>query len=304
VQLVDACGDNRVERCTMRDLAAGGVKIAPGCERNTVADCRISHGARVYLGADAVLIGDAGGNQVVHNEIDHFYHVGVSAGWVWGYGPSKAFGNVIEYNHIHDIGQGVLSDLAGIYTLGPSPGTRIRFNRIHDIRRRGYGAFGIYLDEATSSVLVENNLVYRCQSGGFQLTSGKDNVIRNNIFAHNEELWVHRVMTEPHFQADFERNVVALTGGHVLRNQEAGAWGPENTRFARNVYFDVSRHPLDFDGKSLEAWRGLGMDAGSLVADPQFVDPGHDNFRLAPGSPAFQVGFQEFDLTHVGPRDR
>jgi len=302
VELVDACREIEIAGCTMRDLGAGAVKIRPACERNTVTDCRIHHGGKTYHGADAILIGDAGGNQVVHNEIHHFYHVGVSAGRVWGYGESKAYGNVIEYNHIHDIGQGFLSDLAGIYTLGPSPGTRIRYNRIHDLRRRGYGAFGIYLDDGTCSVLVENNLVYRSQSGGFHQTTGKDNVVRNNIFALNEELWIHRVLSELHPAATFEKNIVYFAKGTVLRDQEGGAWGPESTRFADNLYFDSSGRPLDFAGKTFAEWRKSGMDSGSIVADPLFVDLEHDNYRLKPQSPAFRVGFQEFDLSSVGPR--
>ena len=34
------------------------------------------------------------------------------------------------------------------------------------------------------------------------------------------------------------------------------------------------------------------MDRNSIVADPLFVDPENGNFDLAPGSPAFDLGFQ------------
>ena len=31
--------------------------------------------------------------------------------------PSNVFGNVVvEHNHVHDIGKGVMSDMGGIYT--------------------------------------------------------------------------------------------------------------------------------------------------------------------------------------------
>jgi hypothetical protein len=39
-------------------------------------------------------------------------------------------------------------------------------------------------------------------------------------------------------------------------------------------------------------WRRLGFDRNSLVANPRFVAPSLDDFRLAPGSPAFKIGFR------------
>ncbi|MDG3006517.1 right-handed parallel beta-helix repeat-containing protein [Paludisphaera mucosa] len=49
------------------------------------------------------------------------------------------------------------------------------------------------------------------------------------------------------------------------------------------------------------SWRSLGMDAHSVVADPQFVDPAHDDYRLKPGSPAFQLGFKPIPVEKIGP---
>ena len=44
----------------------------------------------------------------------------------------------------------------------------------------------------------------------------------------------------------------------------------------------------------------LGQDAGSLLADPQFVDPEKGGFRLKPSSPAFVLGFKPFDYSRAG----
>ena len=51
------------------------------------------------------------------------------------FSPSKAVNNVLEHNHIHDLGQGMLSDLGGICTLGVSPGAQLRNNELHSVKR-------------------------------------------------------------------------------------------------------------------------------------------------------------------------
>ena len=49
-------------------------------------------------------------------------------------------------------------------------------------------------------------------------------------------------------------------------------------------------------------WRGRGFDSHSVVADPLFVDPDHDDYALKPDSPALKLGFKPIDLSAVGLR--
>jgi hypothetical protein len=44
-----------------------------------------------------------------------------------------------------------------------------------------------------------------------------------------------------------------------------------------------------------------GMDQHSLVAEPIFVDPQHDDYRLKPESPALKPGFQPIPMDQTGP---
>ena len=50
----------------------------------------------------------------------------------------------------------------------------------------------------------------------------------------------------------------------------------------------------------LEAWQAKGHDAGSIVADPKFVDPVNFDFALAPDSPVLEMGFLPIDSAKIG----
>ena len=42
-------------------------------------------------------------------------------------------------------------------------------------------------------------------------------------------------------------------------------------------------------------------EEGEVVADPGFVDPANDDYRLRPDSPAFALGFQPIPVDRIGP---
>ena len=299
VEVADGCMDVDVCANTIADLGGGGVKVEQGSQRTTIADNVIADGGHLFPSAVGVLVRKSGANKILHNHIHDFYYTGISVGWLWGYGDSGgAFGNVIEYNHVHHIGRGMLSDMGGIYTLGASTGTRIRFNVFHDIESRGYGGWGIYLDEGSTDVLVEKNLVYRTKSGGFHQHYGRNNLIQNNIFALGREYQIARSRVEHHRSITFRRNIVYFTQGTFFRSANV----EQNCVFERNLYWDASGRALDFWGKTLDQWQAVGMDADTVIADPLFVDPDTGDFRFRPGSPIAAIGFEPFDLSSVGPR--
>jgi hypothetical protein len=49
------------------------------------------------------------------------------------------------------------------------------------------------------------------------------------------------------------------------------------------------------------SWQAKGMDAHSVVADPLFVGPAQDNYRLQPASPALALGFEPLPFDKIGP---
>jgi hypothetical protein len=309
VEIGPGCSRIEIRGNVLRDLGGGGIRVGSAASRenpardNVLLDNRIEEGGRIWHSAVGILVLHSGGNVVAHNLIHDFFYTGISVGWIWGYRDSPARDNRIERNHIHRIGQRVLSDMGGIYTLGPSPGTVVRNNLIHDVDSFAYGGWGIYFDEGSTGILAEDNVVYRTKDGGFHQHYGKENVVRNNIFAFAREAQIGRSRHEPHLSFTFERNIVLWTEGTLFHRGYSDKVG-HGYRFDRNVYFQTEGKPVNFGGLSLEEWRALGQDAESVVADPLFVDPGKDDFRLRPESPALRLGFRPIDLSGVGPRTR
>ena len=50
-----------------------------------------------------------------------------------------------------------------------------------------------------------------------------------------------------------------------------------------------------------DSWRSQGSDVHSIVADPLFVAPDKDDYRLKENSPAAQIGFKAIPVEQIGP---
>ncbi|HEX7861020.1 MAG TPA: right-handed parallel beta-helix repeat-containing protein [Verrucomicrobiae bacterium] len=301
----------RIVRNKMVDLGGGGVRIgetaipkspADECHSHVITDNHIHQLGRIYPPAVGVFILQSGTNRVAHNDIHDLYYTAISVGWQWGYNETPCRENIIEFNHLHDIGQNLLSDMGAVYTLGPQRGTVIRNNLIHDVSAFTYGGWGLYTDEGSSDIVLENNIVYRCKNAGFHQHYGKENVVRNNVFAFNVENQIMRTRPEAHSSFTFTNNIVCFDSGNLLGSN----WSNDNYRMGGNIYFDTrqakSPEKMKFAGITFEEWKKRGHDQNSMISDPQFVAPERFDFRLKESSPALKLGFKPIDLSSVGIR--
>ncbi|MBP3376630.1 MAG: right-handed parallel beta-helix repeat-containing protein [Clostridia bacterium] len=303
IEVGRGCRRVRIENNEIYDICAGGVKILGGearcADEYVTSDCVIRNNhihdcGKRYEAGCGVLVMHASNNEISENEIQSLAYSGISVGWVWGYDESSTYGNIIRGNHIYNIGNGSLSDMGGIYTLGRQSGTVISENRVHDVKCLEYGAWGIYLDEGSSNITVENNVVWGTGKQAIHIHWGTDNTVRNNIFLTDKSSAATVSIREWHHPSVFERNIMVTDGYEIVSGK---AW---DCSYHSNIVYDISdRDTLllrDEEGNcySLEAWEdAYPQNCGNLVADPRISGIAERNFVISEDSPARALGFED-----------
>ena len=308
LRFLRGCRDITVRQCRLHDLGAGGIYIGeagvprPGAEHTshvTIENCIIHTGGRYFMAGIGVLVFHASDVTIRHCDIADFFYSAISTGWTWGYKPTPCARILIEHCRLHHLGWAVLSDMGGVYTLGPQPGSVIRGCHIHDIGCASYGGWGMYNDEGSTGILWENNLVHDTQSAGYHQHYGRGNIVRNNIIADCAEEHVRYSRPEDFFAFAFERNIVLLGEGRLFMHVDKN-WDNGRVFLNDNVYWRPGGTIPEFAGKTWADWQFLGRDTTSVVADPLFVAPEQGDWTLKPESPALKLGFKPFDWKLAG----
>jgi len=299
-----ACSNSLVDHCYLNNLGSGGIYLGDftpqqGAEHThniRLHNNIIQTGGQEFPSAVGVWVGHSSDNEISHNDIGNFYYSGISVGLIWGYADSNAKRNKIAYNHIHHIGWSLLSDMAAVYTLGKSEGTVISNNVIHHVHAYSYGGWGLYTDEGSSDIVMENNLVYNTKTGGFHQHYGENNIIRNNIFAFAKLYQAQCTRVENHRSFTFDNNIILFDEGVVLK----GAWEKTDINMDKNIYWNIAGNTYDFNGKSFAEWQKTGHDQNSLIAEPGFKNPRSFDFSFKKKNNARKTGFVPFDYTKAG----
>jgi len=313
------CHECSISGNTLRQLGGGGIKVGgaeldgPAGERTghiSVCDNTITHVGRVFHQSVGVLLTHAYACKIAHNEIAHTCYTGISCGWSWGYRKTITRDILIEKNLIHDIGEGVLSDNGGIYLLGVQPGTIVRGNHIYRVTAADYGGWGIYPDEGSAHVLFVDNWVHDTQGPSFSIHYGRENVVRNNVFARSTEGGLVCVgRGESHVAANVFQNVLMGPAPFMYQGAYAGDIR-ESVRATGNLFGfpdgvpDSSHSDFRKDVPhriSWQDWLAAGHDATSIVADPMAIET-ERTLTFAADSPIRRIGFRVPDWSDCGPR--
>jgi hypothetical protein len=88
-------------------------------------------------------------------------------------------------------------------------------------------------------------------------------------------------------------------------------WNDQMKNFAPRIGWRVNNGALEVESMRLhkvepvsewDSWKANGVDALSLVADPQWADS--KLFTLKPESPAWKLGFERIPVEKIGPQPK
>ena len=198
-------------------------------------------------------------------------------------------------------------------------------------------AWGIYLDDDTSGTHVFGNIVARTPLGAVHVHGGRDNVIENNIFVDGASQQITysgygpkqdvKMFTDN--SRPFLTNRLYLEKYPALAHFDlATAWQTAGTKFLHNIVYyhgtnsmlsQFSNMPFDQMESDYNVFYHFGLplqsrgkipaamllaakklEQHSVFADPLFVTPEKDDYRLRDGSPALKLGFQPIPIEKIG----
>jgi hypothetical protein len=313
----DGCRNFSFIHNLVEDSGAGGLYIGETSwsektketsltSHGTIDNNIIRDGGHLLTAGIGVWIGHASNITLSHNDIGNYRYTGVSSGWTWGYRETANKDIRILYNRIHHIGDGVLNDMGGIYTLGNHHNSLVIGNEIHDVWSYDYtgrGGWGLYTDEGSANLLFESNLVHHVKTGAVHQHYGKDNTFRNNIFAYSLTNMVQHSRKEDHTSFIFENNIVLWdnTSSAVTHRNNDLTKSTTDIKFKNNIYWSTAGITTNsFQLNSFAAWQAHGQDKGSVIADPMLEDPANGKWMPKKDSPAYKCGFKAFDTSKIG----
>lgn len=333
-----ACGDSAICFVGSMEKTVGSQKAFPfecTAENNRITECGafgkqvagvyISRAKRITAGHNliynmpraGICIGDGtwGGHVIEYN------HVHDTCRETGDHGPFNAWGR--------DRGW-CLAQSHADYTVGRSHDA---FEMLVDamepvvIRHNFFQeqtGWGMDLDDGASNYEIYNNL---CVGVSMKLREGCHRTIYNNIWVNGANSPCFHVGNEDNHDRYF-RNITVMSTRHSnpendLNFDMGASYGEVYTLIAppvRSEWMEEVDHNCFFSDMgeffarviprqgqarkfSLDEWRELGFDRHSVFADPLFVDPSNNDYRVKPESLALTVGFENFAMGQWGLTD-
>jgi hypothetical protein len=257
-----------------------------------------------------------------HNTIYNMPRAGICIGdGTWG-------GHVIEFNHIHDTVRETgdhgpfnawgrerywsLTQSHSDYSIPRSlEAGDVRVDAMEPVIVRNNffeekSGWGLDMDDGASNYEIYNNI---SKGISIKLREGAYRTVYNNIWVGSRVSPCFHVGNENNHDRYF-RNITVMAGDDVYAVIAPPARGPWLEEIDNNCLFSASgrfsarvSQIRGADGPEpgakrldLDQWRALGFDRNSVFADPLFVDPARNDFRVRPESPALRLGFKNFEM--------
>lgn len=268
---------------------------------NRVSGNHIHHTGLIWKHGNPLCLNSAVHNVISHNSIHDVPRMGTCV-------TASAGGNLLEFNEVRRTNLET-GDSGGIYfynTDRAKEGNIVYNNLVADVIGMGTTedgkivtpnyTWGIYIDGESSKTTVRSNLVYRNVLGGVFINGGHGNAVENNVLVDGS---ARQVMYSNYSQRGvgnvFRRNLIAYPNPEAVLGLGDQ---PDTAHLASdwNLFWHNGLAVPELDNL-----RGRGFETHSVVADPLFVNPAKDDYRLRPDSPAFQLGFRPVDTRRIGP---
>ena len=310
------CG---VQSCEVSETGDGGVLISGG-DRMTltpgdhfVVNCDIHNHSRWDRTYHPAIDIDGVGNRAAHNLLHDGPHNAIllhgndhiieyndisrectqtgDAGAVYMGRELAQRGNIVRYNHFHDIGPTVKATQEGRYTE----------------------VMAVYLDDCFCGATIQGNLFERA-GRSIMMGGGRDNTIENNIFVdcqpalHIDERgksWAAKYFVpngewnifEHLKEVPYNRPPYSTRYPHLANIMEDDPSAAKYDRILRNIRFGSGKWIDWLDNMSEKT---VETRDNWTAGDPGFISPSTGDYRLAPGSPMLKLGFKQIPLSHIG----
>ena len=204
---------NVIENSAFYDLGSSGIRIGASgtpadtnanvVQFNTVQNTVVEGYGRIFTSSKGISQGQGHDNLYTHNDVYDGYKGAIKVCYCANSDVNPPFtnNNVISFNHVYNLFQGIMNDSGSIYFgVGtPSPpssgtGNKMLNNKVHDVSDAsvmdpdGYGGDGLYADDFSGQVDMENNLIYRVSGNGISFSGpragpNQSSTVKNNIVA-------------------------------------------------------------------------------------------------------------------------
>jgi len=162
----------------------------------------------------------------------------------------------------------------------------VKPNILRNSRWRCDHGWDIDLDDGSSFYTIVSNL---CLHGGIKNREGYGRIVENNILVDgslNPHVWFAA-------SGDIFRHNIVWTA-YRPANMHRPPWGEEmDCNLMQEDGATTNRPATRLQQQS-------GRDPNSIVADAQFLDPAHGDYRVKDGSPALTLGFVNFPMDQFG----